>query len=311
MGLSHVIRMPDLAKLEIPAKQRLISVKDEQIFRGLRSQNRQIADQEGGAAKGDFVLFDATDSRGGSRTLHIELGGKYFPDYEGALLGCKAGQELHAQVDGDDTLIHVRSVRKVIEFPLTDVSIAALHIPGAATLAEYREKYLREHGDEIAERVFRAIQQKLKDRVLDMTEFSLDDSEMDLYHQRQCTMLRNIFGDIDERLRKAYGADGAKTLEKCYQQFYADNKRSFLLYLLGKAMAEQDHATPTETEYRQALESYCLIFEKTEEQVEQEGLQEEALRSFYIQYGIGRIRDYFKSVVRFSAVGISSQPLEG
>lgn len=307
MGGSRVIRMPAFTKLDIPVRQRLLRVTDKQIFCDLRNRYRQIGDQDGGAAKGDYVLVDVTDSRGAARTLHIELGGKCYPELEKSLIGCKAGQNLHT---ADDTVIQVRSVRKVIEFPLTDASIASLNIPGAGTLAAYRRRYIQEHGGEIAERLFRAIQKRLMDDLLAMAEISLDADDVDLYHKRQLTMLQNISGNVEERLRQAYGDGGAKTPEECRRQFYEDNKRSFCVYLLGKAMAEQDHAAPTEAEYRQALEYYCLIFEKTEEQVEQEGLKDEVLRSYYLQYGIHRLWDYYKSIVCFSADGISSQPLE-
>lgn len=310
MRLSCVIRMPDLSKLDIPERLRLISVKDDQIFHELKIRNRRIEDQEDGAAKGDYVLIDAINSHGGSRTLHIELGKKCFPDYEKVLLGCQVGQELRVVINGEDTVIHIQSVRRVIELSLTDDTIASLRIPDVATLIEYRRKYLRQNGEKIADCIFRAIQPRLIDNVLALADISLDADEMDLYNQQQRTMLQNISGDVDQRLMKAYGADGTKTLEECYRQFYEDNKRTFSMYLWGKALAGQEHATPTESEYRQALTYYCLVFNKTEEQVEQEGLREEMLRSFYLQYGINRLKDYYKSMVSFSAAGIPLQPLK-
>ena len=54
MSNSHVVRMPDLSKLNIPEKQRLIRVRDEQIFQELKTQHRE------------------------TKTVHIELGGKAF-----------------------------------------------------------------------------------------------------------------------------------------------------------------------------------------------------------------------------------------
>lgn len=311
MSFSYVVRMPDLSKLDIPAKQRLISVRDEQIFSDLKNQYRQIEDQENGAARGDYVWADAVNPAGASRTLHIELGGKCFQEYQKVLLGCRAGQVFHAAIDGAVHTIEVRSVRKVVELPLTDASIASLNIPDAATLTAYRGQYLREHGREIAGRVFRAIQSKLTDQVLALAEISLDGRDMALYHEQQRSMLQNISGDVDERLLKAYGGGGTRTLEECYQQFREDNEKTFSLYLWGRALAEQNRVDPTEAEYKQALEYYCLAFDKTEGQVSQEGLAEEVLRSFYLQYGLSRLQDYYRSIVAFSAVGIPSQPLKG
>ena len=39
------------------------------------------------------------------------------------------------------------------------------------------------------------------------------------------------------------------------------------------------------------------------------GLEDEALQSFYIQYGIGAVRGYYYSLVRFSAEGIAAQAI--
>lgn len=311
MSLSYVVRMPDLSKLDIPAKQRLIPVRDEQIFSDLRNQHRKIDDQENGATQGDYVLIDTINPAGVSRTCHIELGANRFQEYERVLSGCKAGQVLHTVINGAAQTIHIRSVRKIIELPLTDGSIASLKIPGVATLTAYRSKYIQERGEEIADRVFRAIQPKLMGNVLALAEIFLDDGEMALYHAQQRSMLQNISGDVDERLIKAYGAGGTRSLEDCYRQFQEDNRRTFSMYLWGKTLAEQNHVAPTAAQYRQALEYYCLAFNRTEEQVSREGLVEEALRSFYLQYGISRLRDYYKSIVTFSAVGIPSQPLKG
>lgn len=310
MNYSYITSMPDFSKLDIPAKQRLIQVRDEQIFFDLKNQYRQIEDQEDGAARGDYVLLDAVNTAGASRTLHIELGGKCFREYEQVLSGCKAGQVLHALINGAAYTLQIRSVRKIIEWPLTDASIASLEIPGAATLTAYRSKYLQEHGEEIADRVFWAIQPRLMDQVLSLAEFFLDDRDITYYHEQQCSMLQNISGDVDERLMKAYGDKGTRTLEECYQQFREDNQKNFSMYLWGRTLAEQDHITPTEADYQQSLQYYCLAFDKTEEQVSRDGLEEEVLRSFYLQYGINRLREYYQSIVSFSADGIPSQPLK-
>ena len=78
MSNSHVIRMPDLSKLNIPEKQRLIRVRDEQIFQELKTQHRRIEDQTDGAEKGNYVLIDVVRPNGETKTVHIELGGKAF-----------------------------------------------------------------------------------------------------------------------------------------------------------------------------------------------------------------------------------------
>lgn len=311
MSLSYVVRMPDLSKLDIPEKQRNIPVRDEQIFQELRTQNRRLEDREDGAVKGDYVLVDIINPRGATRTVHIELGGKAFSEYGEALLGCQTGQEKHFAVNGEDMLMRVRSVRKVVDLPLTDEAIVALQLPGVSTLADYRRAYLREHGEEMADRVFRAIQQKLMNNVLALADIHVDEDELDLFNRRQTAMLQNISGDVNERLMKAYGGDGTKTMKECYKLFYADNRRNFTMQLWGKALAEQEGVKPSEEEYQQALAFYCLAFDTTEEQVKQEGLQEEALRSFYMQLGIGRLRDYYKSLVNFTANEIPAFPLKG
>lgn len=310
MFFSKVTCLPDLNRLEISEKQRVIAVRDEQIFADLLNRHRSIADREGGAEIGDYVLVEAVDARGNSRIIHIELGGKRFAEYEKALIGCKAGQEIEAVINGGKTFLKVRSVRMPIEYPLTDASIAALALPGIATLNDYRKAFLSEHGTEIADRVFRALQSRLLDQVLSMTEMELDKRDADRFNDQQLTMLKNIQGDADARIMKAYGDDGKRTREEAYQQFYEENKRTCSVVILGKALAEHDGTEPTEEEYGQFKEYFCLIFNKTDEQIEQEGLREDVLQSYWLQYGIGKLRTYYRSLVQFTVKGLGTVSLD-
>lgn len=304
MILSHVIKMPDLSKISIPEKQRHLYLNDEQIFRELRNEYRRVDDAEDGARKGDYVLIETDDGLEVKRTIQIELGGKAFWEYSDVLAGCRPGQELHASVKGREILVRVKNVRRPVELPLTDESIAALSIPGVNSLVEYRLKFIKEHGGELLDRVFRAIQHGLMDQVLGMAEIYLDPAELKAYNEMQLVMVGNISGNADERLMKAYG-DGEKTLEECKQLFFEENKRMYSLYVWGKDLAAQDGAEPTEADRQEAIGYYCLVFNTTEEEAD----LETALMSYYLKYGIGRIKEYYKSVSDFSAEGIENYSL--
>lgn len=304
MSLSKVVRMPDLRALEIPEKQCHITLKDEIIFQDLRNQHRQLAVQEGPAEPGDYVLAQATSQPGGTRTVHIELGGHRFPEYEKALLGCRAGQRLQAVICGEDTTLQVESVKKVVELPLTDQSIAALQLPGVRTLADYRRQYIAAQGEALADRIFSAIQETLFNQLAQQLEVTLDPAELDRFHRQQREMIQAVSGDVDQRLMDAYG--GA-TPQESDRLFFQDNRRTFLLYLWGKALAEQDGRQMTQAELDQALEYYHLIHEKSKEEVLAQGLMEAVCQPFYLQYGIGALRRYFRSLVRISATDVPPQ----
>ena len=310
MFVSKVTRLPDLNRLDIPEKQRVITVRDEQIFADLKNRHRTMADREGGACVGDYVLVDMVNAQGSARTVHMELGAKAFKAYEPALIGCDAGQEIPLELNDETALLKVRSVRMPVELSLTDDAIAALQMPGTTTLHEYRLAYLKEHGAEIADRVFRALQGRLIDQTLEMTEMELDRRDTDRFNEQQLTMLKNIQGDADARILKAYGEDGKYSLEECYRLFYEDNARTCRVIILGKAMAEHDGAVPTEEEYRQFTEYFCLVFNKTAEQVEEENLSEDVLQSYWLKYAIGQIKSYYHSIVRFDVEGIERLPLK-
>lgn len=304
MSLSKVVRMPDLTRLEIPEKQCHITLKDDTIFQGFRDQHRQLAVQEGPAAQGDYVLAQAASEPGGTRTVHIELGAHRFPDYEKALLGCRAGQTLQAMICGEDTTLQVESVKKVVELPLTDESIAALQLPGIQTLADYRRQYIADHGDALADRIFSAIQEKLLNQLAELMEVSLDQQELEQFHRQQRDMIQAVSGDVDQRLMDAYGGS---TPEESDRLFFQDNRRTFLIYLWGKALADQDGHQMTQTQLDQVLEYYQLIHGKSKEEVLAQGLMEEACQPFYLQYGIGALRRYFKSLVVISATDVPPQ----
>lgn len=298
---SHVIRMPELSKLDIPEKQRKIFIPDDQIFSELRNEHRRIDDRDGGAEKGDYVLIDLCDPFGHKREIHVELGSRAFSDYTEVLKGCAAGDELQTVINGTEHTIFVKSVRMPVELPLTDETIAGLEIPGVKDLVDYRVKYINEHGEERLDRVFRAIQQGLFDQVLEMAEIQLDPEELDSYNKMQLVMVGNISGNVDERLMMAYGG-GDKSLEECKQLFYEDNRRTFSLYVWGRDLASLNGAEPTDADRKQAMDYYCLVFDKSEDEAD----MEEALMSYYLQYGIGRLREYYQSVSSFSAIGIDS-----
>lgn len=309
MSLSHVVRMPDLAALDILPKQCRITLSDDIIFSGVRSRNRKLAVQDAPAANGDYVLAESTGIGGITKTIHIELGRKHFPDVEKALLGCIAGQTLKAAVSGEETAIRVQTVKKVVEMPLTDESMAALHMPGIETLADYRRQYIREHGDEKAEQIFHAIQGKLLKQLVQIMEVSLDEGEMNDFHRQQRAMIQSISGDVDQRLVDAYGGDGGKTPDECDRMFFEENKRTFMLYLWGKALAERNKRQMTDAERKQVLEYYSLIHGKNEDEIAAEGRMDEAAQPFYLQYGIGEVKKHYKSLVRFMAIGIEPQAL--
>lgn len=304
MMKSHVTEMPDFTKLVIPEAQRTIPVGDKQIFRELQMQYRKMEDQLDGAGKGDYVLTKFVRADGKEGKVHIELGGKAYAQWQPSLMGSKAGEEIR----WEDTVLRVLSVRKVVGFPLTDTAIKSLNIPGVTSVADYRRNFLREHGEEIVGRVFRAISHGLMSQVLSMTDFALDEEEVASYNEQQKRMLQNISGDVNARILKAYGGDDGKTLEECYTCFYEDNKRSFMIQILGRALALQNQAAPTQEEYEQFLNYYCLAFDTTQEAVEKEGLREDVLRSFYMQYCISSVRDYYKSIVNFSVAEIPVLP---
>ena len=301
--------MPDLSKLEIPEKQIKLRVSDDQIFRSLKNEHRTMGDRKGGAKKGDYLLIEAKDSRGIAKKIHLELGGKAYPQYQAALYGCNPGDERTVSVNGRETTIIVKTVRMPVELELTDESIASLNIPGVKTLVDYRRKHIDEHGGEIADRVFGAIRQKLFEQILRMAEIELDKSEVDHFNAQQLVMLEKISGNVDDRLLMAYGDNGARTLEECKQLFYEDNRESFLLYVWGRTLAWENGREPNEEEYAQALNYYTLIYEKTEDEIKSEGLMDDMLQPFYLQYGIGQLKEYYRSLVRFAADGIENYPI--
>ena len=125
MSLSHVVRLPELSELNIPEKQRMIRVRDEQIFAAIQYEHRTIRDSEGKASPGDYVLIQAIMPNGSTRELHIELGKKRFPDYERDLLNCETGQVFRAQIDGEETEIHISCFPRIPQL-FTATSIRAI-----------------------------------------------------------------------------------------------------------------------------------------------------------------------------------------
>lgn len=299
--LSHLNQMPDLTRLQFPARLVQIRLEDATIFRALRDAHRQLTDRQGAACPGDYLLVRAQLPGGHDRTLHLELGAGHFPDYEQALTGCRAGQTLSSTIHGDPAVLQVLTVRQVVELPLTDASIAALGLPGIATLADYRRDFIRRHGLERANRIFEAARSRLVEQMAGLLDATVDPQELADYHRQQREMIGIISGDTDKRLMEAYPGD---TPEACDRMFLADNRRSFLISLWGTALAEQDGRSPTSQEQARLQDSYRMIHGPQAKPSAQD-----LLRPFFIQYAIARLRSYYLSLVRISAKGLDALPL--
>lgn len=304
--LSHIVRLPELSELNIPEKQLRLNITDELIFHDLLNEKRAVTERNGASEAGDYVLIRSTAESGGEETLQIELGQGRFPEYERAIAGHCAGDVVEAEINGGKAVINVESVKQVVDLPLTDEAMAALGLPGIASLADYRRDYIRRHGEERADRIFAAIQGKLIERLVQLAEADIDAGELEHFHQKQRTMIQNISDDVDKRLMDAYHGN---TPEEADRLFFADNRRSFITYLCGIGYAARDGYTPNDQEREQALMYYGLIYDKTEDEIIKGGLLDEALQSFYIQYAIGKIRGYYKSLVRFYADGVEPMSL--
>jgi len=304
---SYYATMPDLTGLEIPEKMRKVTVRDDVIFRDLLNEKRTLADRIGGAEKGDYVLAEATGKSGWKRTLHIELGQKRYPGLEEALLGCKPGDNTNAEYYGEPVQLQVVSVRMPVEYSITDEGIAALSLTGITTLVDYRRKYIDDHGTEIADRLFKTMYDKLQKQLMTMGELVLSDADLRHYHEQQREMIQNISGDVNQRLIDAY-SNGTKSAEECDSLFFEDNRVVFASYVWGRCLAEADGYQPSEEEIQASVSNYCMIFDKTEEQLQAEGLMEDAMRSFYFSYGSRKLEEYYCSILRFHAEGIPSQP---
>lgn len=307
MDKSYVITMPDLKELSIPEKQRSIYVKDSAIFSALRNEKRHMEDRTEPAQNGDYVLTEVVCGDV-TQLIHIELGGRHFPQQEAALLGCRTGDVISAVINGEQTILRVRSVRKTEEYPITDASIEALNIEDVHCAADYRRKYIRENGFEMSEKLFRAMQQKLIENLVDLAEFHLDEDDVTAYHENQKSMIQNLTGDVNLRLLTAYGEDGKYSLEECDRMFMEENKRTYQMILWSKALAEQNHVKISETDRKAAIENYCLVFDTTEDEITKSGKEETAMYSFYIAYGMKELRRYYCSVIGFCAEGVDHEP---
>ena len=310
MKKTQITKMPDLSALTILPKQRELFIRDTTIFSALAYRKRQVETVDDAAAPNDYVLCEISGQSGNVQTVHVELGGGHFPALEQILAGTRAGQSVEGTIGGDPSTIRVLSVNRPREYPLSDESIAALEIPGVHTLADYRRRYIVQHGRALAERVFSALQKRLLEEVTALMEVDFSTEEMDHYHRLQREMIQGITGDADQRILDAYGYADGKTPEECERMFYEENKRTFLIYVWGRTLAADRQVPVSEEAYRQALEYFCLLHDKTEQQVEEEGLQDDVLTSFYLQYGIGEVRNYYYSIVRFSAEDVAPMALE-
>lgn len=298
MHKSRIIRFPDFSELQIPEANRVIKLSDRKVFKEVLNQNRQVLPTAEAARKGDYVLAEISFQGREPEVMHIELGGRHFPEYEAALQGCRGGERLDANIYGETASIRVLSVGRTVELELTDEKISRLALPGIHSKADFRENYVAMHGAEISSRIFHAIKDRLFQQLLALTEAELDQEELDAYNKHQYDMIEHVTGGADERLLAAYG-NGGKSMDECMRLFHQDNRQSFIFTLLGHTLAERDGKLFSPEEKAQALEYYQSIWEKSPAEIEEEGLMDDVLEPLYLQYTINSLKSHFQSVVRF------------
>lgn len=299
MSVSHIIRIPDFAQLQIPAVNCTIKLSDKTVFKTVLDQHRKVVPVNGPAQKGDYVLAEASFGSREPKRLHVELGGRHFPDLEAALMGCHPGQALEVDINGETSAIQILSVARPVEMELTNENIEKLGLPDIHTKNDYRRNYVALHGKEISGRVFSALQVKLLAKLTKLIEVELDPAEVDAFNQQQKKMIDKITGNAEERLLLAYGDHGTHSLAECEALFAADNRESFILLLLGHALAQRDHNQISPEERTKILSYYTAVWEKNEAEIEAEGLMETALEPFYLQYAVGSLKAYYQSLVQF------------
>jgi hypothetical protein len=299
MSVSHIIRIPDFAELRIPAVNYTIKLSDKTVFKTVLDQHRKVVPVDGPAQKGDYVLTEVSFGAREPKRLHVELGGRHFPDLEAALMGCHPGQALEANINDETSAIQILSVARPVEMKLTNENIEKLGLPGIHNKNDYRQNYVALHGEEISGRAFSALHEKLLAQLTELIEVELDPAEVDAFNQQQKKMIDKITGNAEERLLLAYGDHGTHSLAECEALFAADNRKSFIWLLLGHALAQRDHKQISPEERTKILSYYTAVWEKNETEIEAEGLMETALEPFYLQYTVESLKAYYQSLVRF------------
>lgn len=298
-----VLKLFDFKKCELPDVLFDIKVKQEDIDFEIRKAAEHfltIEQQDGPIENGDIVAVKivSEDILLASECERLSVGKGFFSkDIETALVGKKKGENFTVTVngsqdgsqdgsDGTKAEVTVLWVRRRVVPKFTDEMASAMGVEDVSTVSEYTDYVTEELANEDKEKKQNAIWLMVSKKLLEESEFEVDQADIDAQYKKDITYLQGeLEDDFEEYMQVKYHGS---TLEESKQGFREEIERTLKLCAIAEPMAKEEGVEWTREVYDATID----------EMVSEDYTREELEASMsYEDYVKQQLEEFLKAVI--------------
>lgn len=298
-----VLKLFDFTKCELPDVLFDIKVKQEDIDFEIRKAAEHfltIEQQDGPIENGDIVAVKivSEDILLASECERLSVGKGFFSkDIETALVGKKKGENFTVTVngsqdgsqdgsDGTKAEVTVLWVRRRVVPKFTDEMASAMGVEDVSTVSEYTDYVTEELANEDKEKKQNAIWLMVSKKLLEESEFEVDQADIDAQYKKDITYLQGeLEDDFEEYMQVKYHGS---TLEESKQGFREEIERTLKLCAIAEPMAKEEGVEWTREVYDATID----------EMVSEDYTREELEASMsYEDYVKQQLEEFLKAVI--------------
>ena len=298
-----VLKLFDFKKCELPDVLFDIKVKQEDIDFEIRKAAEHfltIEQQDGPIENGDIVAVKivSEDILLASECERLSVGKGFFSkDIETALVGKKKGENFTVTVngsqdgsqdgsDGTKAEVTVLWVRRRVVPKFTDEMASAMGVEDVTTVSEYTDYVTEELANEDKEKKQNAIWLMVSKKLLEESEFEVDQADIDAQYKKDITYLQGeLEDDFEEYMQVKYHGS---TLEESKQGFREEIERTLKLCAIAEPMAKEEGVEWTREVYDATID----------EMVSEDYTREELEASMsYEDYVKQQLEEFLKAVI--------------
>ena len=291
-----ILKLYDFRNCELPDVLFQIKVKqkkiDEKIFKAAE-HFLTIEDCDDEIKTGDIVALkiDSDDSFVQSECERLSVGKGFFSeDVEKELIGKKQGDTFNACLNDSKAEITVLWVKRRMVPELTDEMAAKMDVEDVTTREEYVDYVTAELESEEKEKKQNAIWLMVSKKLLEESEFEVDEKEVEEQFKKDTAYLKDqLEDDFEEFMRVKYHG---KTLAESEQNYKKDIEKTFKLCAIASPMAEEDGVEFTKEQYDAVIDD-MVSEDYSKEELEASMSYEDYVKQQLEEYLKAKIFEYF------------------
>ena len=264
-----------MEKIDINKYRFKINVDEEKIKgemnRLINRELKWVEIQE--VSEGDIVVCKITSnlSKFNKENINISIGsGLYDSTLEKALIGAKVGETKSIQVDGEEILALLKSVRHKVIPEISDEMVKSLGIEGVNTIEDYRNYLISVQKEEQINNISYELHKCIKEEMFKNSKFDLYEEDFkkicDLELERCAALAAKEGLDIKTMKEEDFNIRiPVKSYAELVELTSENSREKLIEYVIGKHYADVDKYTITKEDYDEFIKEYADFWQVIKE----------------------------------------------